>query len=122
MTKIAALQLTTIDNLDHNLIMLDRYITLAAQNGATHIFTPENSDIILPYMVAKNYDFNSSYITIVEILANLSRYLSVFIHVGSIKVPTPLLQPQLSTRRHILLHLFWSTLNNDIVGARNFYI
>lgn len=88
MTKIAALQLTTIDNLEHNLIMLDRYITLAAKNGAKHIFTPENSDIILLYMVAKNYDFNSSYITIVEILANLSRSLSVFIHVGSIKVPT----------------------------------
>ncbi len=87
MTKIAALQLTTTDDLAYNLVTLEKYITLAAQNGAKHIFTPENSDIMLPFHVFKNYDYNQSSTKVIDCISRLSRLLKIYIHIGSIKVP-----------------------------------
>jgi deaminated glutathione amidase len=87
MIKIAALQLTTTDDFASNLVTLEKYITLAAQNGAKHIFTPENSDIMLPYHVSKNYDYNQSSVGVIDCISRLSHSLKIHIHIGSIKVP-----------------------------------
>ena len=87
MTKIAVLQLTTTSDLNYNLIMLEKYIRLAVENKADHIFTPENSDVMLPHSLAKEYDFLVSYQKMITLIAYLSNNLKVFIHIGSIKVP-----------------------------------
>ena len=86
MTKIAAVQISTTDDLNVNLNLLKEYITIAATNGASHIFTPENSDVILPNIIAKQYDFDYSSQKIIELIAGLSATLKVSIHVGSIKI------------------------------------
>jgi predicted amidohydrolase len=87
MTKIAAVQISTTDNLNVNLDLLKKYITIAHQNGASHIFTPENSDIMVPNTIAEQYDFDYSSQKIIELIAGLSATLKVAIHIGSIKIP-----------------------------------
>jgi deaminated glutathione amidase len=86
-TKIAALQLSTTDNLDTNLNGLQKYIQIASDNGATHIFTPENSDVMLPFKESQGYDFAYSSQKMQETISELSNKLKIFIHLGSIKVP-----------------------------------
>lgn len=86
-TKIAAVQLSTTDDFETNLNLLKKYIKIACDNGATHIFTPENSDIMLPLGQSQNYDYTYSSNKIIDFISNLSNALTVNIHLGSIKVP-----------------------------------
>lgn len=87
MTRIASIQLTTSDNLEENLLKLEYYIKQAIENGANHIFTPENSDIMLPNHSAVCYDYGLSSQKIFDLITNLSYKFRVCIHLGSIKVP-----------------------------------
>lgn len=87
--KIALIQMTSGADVAANLDYLTRNIREAASNGAVFISTPENSDFMSEDESKRDahmYDEHDH--PFIEHFKNLAKELSVWIHVGSIKIKT----------------------------------
>ncbi len=85
---VACVQLTTTDNLDHNIEQTERHIRDAAQQGASFIATPENSF----FMRARDTDdvplFSMEDHPGIQRCQALAKELGVWILIGSAFVPS----------------------------------
>lgn len=85
--KVAAIQMTSGDDVQKNMASLERDIRKAASHGATFIASPENSDLLGVDLKTKlRLSFEEGQNPVVFLCQNLARELSVWILLGSVAV------------------------------------